>query len=72
MVNLVKKEMKVPEKETMSIKIGNSQKDDAQFVGKLGGFDIINGSLTKMKYAIIQIIVSLKMLNVNLQQKEMK
>ena len=45
--NEVKKEMKVPEKETMGIKIGNSQKDDAPFVGKLGGFDIMDGSLTR-------------------------
>ena len=45
--NEVKKEMKVPEKNTANIKIGNSQKDDAPFVGKLGGFDIMDGSLTR-------------------------
>lgn len=45
--NEVKKNMKVPELQTFSIKLGNSQRDDSPFMGKLGGFDIIDGPLTK-------------------------
>ena len=45
--NEVMKNMKVPEIETKSIKIGNSQRDDTPFMGKLGGFDILDGPLTR-------------------------